>query len=106
MIAQLVQFESALTEDEVTAVSQERKPAYEAQPGLIQKFYMKLDGENRYGGFMIWESAAALAAFRGSELARTIGTAYRVVGTPDVTISEVMFPLHETADFRVAETVG
>lgn len=95
MIVQFVQFETALTEEEVVAVANARLPQFRAIPGLVQKYYLKLDKPNHYGGFYIWESREALMAFRESELAKTIPSAYRVVGAPDVDIHQLLFPLRE-----------
>lgn len=95
MIIQFVQFETSLSEDEVLAVSRERFPRYQALPSLIQKYYLKLAKPNHYGGIMVWESPQALAEFRQSDLAKTIATAYRVVGAPDIGIHEVMFSLRD-----------
>ena len=94
MLIQIVKFESALTEAECERVALERKPDYAAFPGLIQKYYVNR-GNNRYAGIMIWESAEALAKFRESDLARTVGPAYGVIGTPEVCVHDLMFPLRE-----------
>jgi hypothetical protein len=103
MIVQFVQFETSLSEKDVMAVANERLPQFRAIPSLVQKYYLKLDKPNHYGGFYIWESPAALAAFRDSELARTIPSAYKVVGTPDVGIHDLMFPLRtEPAALAIA----
>ena len=103
MIVQFVQFETSLTEAEVLAVSQERLPRYRALPGLAQKYYLRLGKPNHYGGIMLWKSPEALAAFRQSDLARTIPTAYKVVGAPDIGIHELMFPLREGAGMAPVE---
>ena len=95
MIVQFVQFESALTEEEVVQVARDRQDEYAATPGLVQKFYLKLGKPNHYGGFMIWETPEALQAFRESELAKTIPASYKVIGAPDVDIHEMLFPLHQ-----------
>ena len=93
MIVQFVQFETPLTEAEVMAVAKERAPQFRAVPGLVQKHYLKLDKPNHYGGFYIWESRAAMLAFRESELAKTIPLAYEVVGAPDIDIHDLLFDL-------------
>jgi heme-degrading monooxygenase HmoA len=93
MIVQFVQFETSLSEEEVAAVAEERLPEFRAIPSLVQKYYLKLDKPNHYGGFYIWESPEALAEFRNSDLAKSIPSAYKIVGAPDVRIYEVMFPL-------------
>ena len=97
MIVQFVQFESSLTEEEVMRVAEERAPQFRAIPALVQKFYLKLDKPNHYGGFYVWKSRQAMMEFRDSELARSIPAAYRVVGTPVVDVHEVMFPLRDGA---------
>ena len=110
MLLQIVQFESALTETGVVDAARERIEDYRAQPGLVQKYYLKFNRPNVYGGVMLWESPAnlaafrrgdyrgALAAFRETELARTVGQAYRTAGAPDVHVSEVLFPLRSGVD--------
>lgn len=95
MIIQFVQFESSLSEAEVHAVATERLEQFRAIPSLVQKYYLKLDKPNHYGGFYIWESREAMDAFRESELAKSIPAAYKVVGTPVVDIHEMMFPLRD-----------
>ncbi|MDH5675850.1 MAG: antibiotic biosynthesis monooxygenase [Myxococcales bacterium] len=89
MILQTVRFESSLSEAEALRIAAERADAYRAVPGLLQKFYVKLDLPNHYAGVMLWESREALAAFRESELAKTVPTAYAVKGEPCVRLGEV-----------------
>jgi hypothetical protein len=95
MIIQFVQFETALTEAEIMAVAEERAPQFRAIPALVQKFYLKLNKPNHYGGLYIWESIEAMKKFQQSELAKTIPAAYKVLGAPDVDIHEMLFPLRE-----------
>lgn len=95
MIVQLVKFESGLTYEEAVRVAREREAAYRAVPGLIQKIYIRFGASNTYGGFMIWESAEALAAFRQTDLARTVPEVYATVGAPEVMVGETMFLLRE-----------
>ena len=98
MIVQFVQFETALSEDEVLAVAMERLPQFQAIPGLVQKYYLKLQKPNHFGGFYIWRSREDLMAFRESELAKTIPHAYQVVGAPDVDIAEMIVPLRDAEE--------
>lgn len=100
MIVQFVQFETPLSEEDVMAVAKERAPEFRAIPDLVQKFYLKLDKPNHYGGFYIWKSREAMLAFRETELAKSIPSAYKVVGTPVVDIHEVLFPLREEGVFE------
>lgn len=98
MLVQTVTFESTLTEEGVTRVAREREPAYRAVPGLIQKLYLRCGAPNTYSGIMLWESAEALAAFRDSDLAKTIPTAYGVKGAPEIRVAETMFLLRESVE--------
>jgi hypothetical protein len=102
MIIQFVQFETSLSEKEVLAIAKERAPQFRAIPDLVQKFYLKLDKPNHYGGFYVWKSRAAMLAYRESELARTIAAAYRVVGAPDVEVHEMLFQLRDEGALQPA----
>ena len=93
MLLHIVEFESALTFEEVNQVAKDRKPDYQAVPGLVQKYYIRSEEPNCYKGVMLWDSPAALQAFRETELAQTVGPSYAIVGAPKVSVSEVMFPL-------------
>ena len=93
MVIVYVSFESALSEEEVFAVARERIDKFRALPGLIQKYYFKTDAPKRYGGVYVWDSPASANAYRESDLAKSIPAAYQVVGTPDVEILDVVFPL-------------
>ena len=99
MIVQFVQFETSLTEDQVMTIAKERADMFRAIPGLVQKYYLKLDKPNHYGGFYIWKSREAMLAFRETELARTIPLAYKIVGAPDIEIHELRFPLRAEGTF-------
>lgn len=100
MIVQFVQFESSLSEEELMAVARERLPKFRALPDLVQKFYMRLDKPNHYGGFYIWKSREAMMAFRESELAKSIPSAYKIIGAPDIDIYDLMFPLRDEGAFQ------
>lgn len=93
MIAQFVQFETAMPAETLERVCLERFPQYEATPGLLQKYYLRLSRPNHYGGLMIWDGPEALARFRDGDLAKTIGSAYQVVGAPEIDVHHVMFTL-------------
>lgn len=95
MIAQLVRFKSGLPRAEVLGCAEDRLPMYRATPGLVQKYYLEFRDEDTYGGFLIWESAEALAAFRETDLAKTIASAYGAVDVPEVAISDVFTVLRD-----------
>lgn len=94
-VMQIVKLKSALPEDDLLAIAEERKPQFQAQPGLLQKFYVRLGEEGTYCGVYIWDSAASLKAFRESELAATIGKAYEVTEAPSVEVGDILFKLWE-----------
>lgn len=100
MIVQFVQFETSLSEEEAMAVAEKRAPEFRAIPDLIQKFYLKLDKPNHYGGFYIWRSREAMLAYRESRLAKTIPAAYKVIGAPDVDSYQMLFALREDRAFQ------
>lgn len=92
-IVQFVRFESDLSREAVLASAEERKPAFEAMAGLVQKYYLEPEAPNTYGGIYIWESKAAMAAFLQSDTFKVIPAAYGISGTPQVEIIPVLFPL-------------
>ena len=93
MILQYVKLRTALSEDELLEIAHERAPQFRAIEGLVQKYYVRRDAPGEFGGVYIWDSAESLAAFRESDLARSIAEAYQVTEPPEVEISEVLFPL-------------
>ena len=90
MLVQTVKFESILSEEQVMRIAEERADAYRAVPGLMQKYYVKLDTPNGYGGVLVWESREALDAFRETELFTTIPAVYGVKGAPSIEAVEVL----------------
>ena len=95
MIIQMVKFKSALSEQEVLAVAKARFPEFRAIPGLIQKYYVKLQQEDMYGGVYVWDSKESAAAYRQSDLAASIPEAYKVLGKPVIELYEVFDQLRE-----------
>lgn len=95
MIVQIVKFETSLSEDELVAVAESRLDEYRATPGLVEKFYCKYAEPNTYGGVLIWDSMESIKAFSETELAKTIGAVYKVVGQPKVEVINSMFELRD-----------
>lgn len=95
MIIQFIKFESALSEDEVLDVAESRLDQFRALPGLLQKYYVKLNKENSYGGIYVWDAMDSLKEYRESDLAASIPAAYKVVGKPDVEILETFSQLRD-----------
>ena len=106
MIAQFIRFETSLSEADVIAISKERMPQFQKVPGLVQKHYMKLDEPNHYGGFYMWESREAMAAFRETELAKTIPSAYQIVSPPVITVQGLLFSLRPDAMLSAVQDVA
>ncbi len=100
MILQIVQLKTDLSEDELLAIAHERAPQFRALPGLIQKYYVRRPGRGEFAGVYVWDSMESLAAFRESELAKSIPAAYGVVEPPTVEVGEVLFPLREEASVK------
>ncbi|MBD3664045.1 YdhR family protein [Sulfitobacter aestuariivivens] len=92
-VIQFVRFESTLPRESVLAAANERRPQFEAMPGLVQKYYLEFDEPNTYGGIYIWESKAAMAAFRETDLFKGIPAAYGIASQPRVDIIPILFPL-------------
>ncbi|MBT8488634.1 MAG: YdhR family protein [Gemmatimonadetes bacterium] len=95
MILQIVKLRSALSEDDLLAIARDRAPQFRAIPGLVQKYYVRRDGPGEFAGVYVWDSKESLAAFRETDLAKSIAAAYQVTEPPVIEISEVLFPLRE-----------
>ena len=93
MIVQTVSFRSNLPEEELMRRAEERAPKFRAIPGLIQKYYVRGQGEGEYKGIYLWDSMESAMEYRTSELAKSIPAAYEVAEPPVIEVGEVMFPL-------------
>ncbi|MDP8932304.1 MAG: YdhR family protein [Actinomycetota bacterium] len=70
----------------------ERRPRFLEVPGLVQKVYGRDNATGDVCGIYFFESKEALAAFRETELARTIPIAYEAVDVRRE-IYDVLYPL-------------
>ena len=95
MIVQMFKFKSRLGDEEVRRVMQERAPRFREQQGLVQKFYGYEEDTGMHTGIYIWESPISMQAFRETELARSIPSAYQVEAPPRIEVFELIFPLRE-----------
>lgn len=93
MIMQTVRLRTRLSEAQLLEIAHERAPQFRALPGLVQKYYVRLEGEGEFAGVYLWDSMESLAAFRASELARSIPEAYELIEPPVIEVGEVLFPL-------------
>lgn len=87
-----VRIKSDLDIAELSRRVEERRPRFLDVPGLVQKIYGHDSSTGDACGIYFFEDEAALAAFRDSELAKTIPAAYEAVDVrPEV--FDVLFPL-------------
>ena len=94
-IMQIVRAKTELSEEEFLKIAKEREPQFEAIPGLIQKYYIKTKEPGEYGGVYIWDSMESLNKYKESDLAATIGKAYKTLEPPSVEIVDILFELRE-----------
>ncbi len=87
-----VRVTSSLDSEELERRALERKPRFREVPGLVQKIYGRDPASGDLCGIYFFESEEALAAFRESELARTISAAYEAVEVRRE-VYEVLYPL-------------
>jgi len=93
MILQFVKLKSKLPEEDILNKANERKPEFESIPGLLQKYYVKMNEEGNYGGVYVWDTKESLRAFKESDLAKSIPQAYEVIEAPSVEIMSILFQL-------------
>ena len=94
-ILMIVHLKPGLSDDEMDKVLHERAKLFREVPGLIQKYYVREKETGAYSGVYVWDSEESLKAFRESELAKSIPSAYHVTEPPKVEIHRILFPLRE-----------
>lgn len=94
-VMQIVRLKTKLSEEEMLKIAREREPQFKAIPGLVQKFYIKLNTPGEFGGVYIWDSRESLEEFRQSELAATIAKAYQGVEPPSIEVAGILFQLRD-----------
>jgi len=87
-----VRVKSDVDLDELDRRINERRPHFLEVPGLIQKIYGRDEATGDTCGIYFFESKEALAAFRESELAKTIPSAYEATDIKRE-VYEVLFSL-------------
>ncbi|RMD61275.1 hypothetical protein D6833_08480 [Candidatus Parcubacteria bacterium] len=70
----------------------ERRPRFLEVPGLVQKIYGRDEATGDVCGIYFFEDKAALDAFRQTELAQTIASAYEVLDSR-FEVYDVLYPL-------------
>jgi heme-degrading monooxygenase HmoA len=94
-IIQITKFKSALSEEEADRVMQERSPRFREVAGLIQKYYLKDEKTGERGAVYVWQSEAAMLAFRQTDLAQSLNEAYQIEGDKRVEMFDVALVLRE-----------
>jgi len=87
-----VRITSSLPAEELERRALERKPQFLEVDGLIQKFYGKDPESGAFCGIYLFRDRAALAAFAGSELAKTIPVAYEATEVRKE-VYDLLYPL-------------
>jgi Putative mono-oxygenase ydhR len=87
-----VRITSRLDGDEFDRRLLERRPRFHDVPGLVQKIYGRDTATGDVCGIYFFESSDALEAFRQTELARTIPSAYEAIEIRRE-VYEVLYPL-------------
>jgi hypothetical protein len=91
-----VRIKSDLDPEELERRVNERKSRFLEVPGLIQKMYGRDETTGDICGIYFFENREALAAFRESELAKTIATAYAATDIRRE-VYDLLFPLRPEA---------
>jgi heme-degrading monooxygenase HmoA len=94
-IIQIIKLKTALSEEEVLKIAKEREEQFQAIPGLLQKYYVRMGTPGEFGGIYIWDSTESLKAYRESDLAASIPSAYQLIEPPNIEILDVLFQLRE-----------
>jgi hypothetical protein len=102
-VIQFVKFSSPLTDEEARSVMERRAPEFRQVPGLLQKYYGREMATGEVCGIYIFDSEDSLRAFRETELARTIPSAYQIE-SPRIEVFELLFPLRP--DERLTEATA
>ncbi len=87
-----VRIKSGLDAEEFERRLVERRPRFRDVPGLVQKIYGREEASGDVCGIYFFENEEALAAFRETELARTIPAAYEAVDVRRE-VYDVLYPL-------------
>ncbi len=88
-----VRIKSGLDPKELDRRLVERRPRFRDVPGLVQKIYGREESTGDVCGIYFFEDQSALSAFRDTELAQTIPTAYEAEEVRRE-VYEVLYPLY------------
>jgi hypothetical protein len=60
VILRIVRFRSGLSDEVVRSTMDARAPQFAAQPGLLQKYYVRFAQTGEYGAVYVWDSEQSL----------------------------------------------
>ena len=88
-----VRVASDLDPEELERRALERRPRFREVPGLVQKIYGRDESSGDWCGIYFFENRDRLAAFRDTELAKSIPQAYEATEVrPEVFV--MLYPLY------------
>ena len=88
-----VRVKSDLDPEELERRALERRPRFREVPGLVQKIYGRDESSGDWCGIYFFENLERLAAFRETELARSIPEAYEATEIRRE-VFEMLYPLY------------
>lgn len=91
----VVKFKTLLPFEELKARLEQRKDAFRALPGLIQKYYFQEKKTGEIGGVYVWDSHESLETYLASDLRKSIASAYEAEGAPEIEVFEVITVLRD-----------
>jgi len=91
-IVLFVRLKSDVDREELERRAEERRPRFLEVPGLIQKIYGRDEASGDFCGIYFFADRESLTAFRESELAKSIASAYEATDVRRE-VYEVLYPL-------------
>jgi len=88
-------YKSGLPMEEILKRFKKRSDKYREVKGLLQKLYVRDKSTGHVGGIYVFDSKENLEEFRNSELAKSIGGAYKFLEPPTTRVLEIVKVLFE-----------
>lgn len=82
MIARILNFKSAVKDEDLVSAFESRSSRYREVEGLVQKHNLGFPQTGECRAVYVWDSHDTLDRFNASELAQSIPDVYRVEGPP------------------------
>ena len=101
MVIHFVRFKTLFAREEIRRIMEERASRMREVAGLVQKYYGYEPESGAFCGCYIFDSEDSRQAFRESELARTIPSAYQAEEMR-IEAYEVLFPLYKVPQLAQA----